>query len=354
VPLTPSGATVRVSDGAGAGECVDVPSALGGGELLLARGPGGALVGHIESLLSSGRCAGPLPHDLAALALRGRRSSGKHPSFDLSGSQSFAAGPFTGRLVSTLVVTTGAGNGGSGSFTTTSGPATVARPVPTHRELREQVTLRYRIASLPGTLDASFQGEPDPFCTALDSCGATGSLALSLPGFRQTLVVQASRTVPSQLDSGQVLADFKRGLLQPQGGGASRAGTTAKVAETFSGSGALPCQDTAQNRQARLSLFVGPAAAGGRASVSLQYEPDSELIRTYCPGPTDTDVFGTFPPVARTSIDAAQLLARHSVISLASHGTFAGFGYVGSRSGALRFSLTLEGVRAGTVEVMRP
>src|SRR5262249_34086376 len=70
VPLEPSTATVRVSDGPGAGECVDTPSAVyEGGSLLIGPGDGGGLVGHIESSLSSGRCAGPLARDLAAVAI---------------------------------------------------------------------------------------------------------------------------------------------------------------------------------------------------------------------------------------------------------------------------------------------
>jgi hypothetical protein len=64
-------------------------------------------------------------------------------------------------------------------------------------------------------------------------------------------------------------------------------------------------------------------------------------------------VFGIFPGLARTSIGLAQLLKRHSVISLTEPGSFAGAGYVGSRSGALAFSLTLESVRAGTIEETR-
>ena len=80
----------------------------------------------------------------------------------------------------------------------------------------------------------------------------------------------------------------------------------------------------------------------------------SGLLRTYCPGPLDTDVFGTSPGVAGGSIGVTQLLARHSVVALTDPGTFAGAGYGGSRKGALALSLTLERVDAGTVEVVQP
>jgi hypothetical protein len=76
----------------------------------------------------------------------------------------------------------------------------------------------------------------------------------------------------------------------------------------------------------------------------------SSLVRTFCPGPLDTDVFGSNDPtVASASIGLAQLLRRHSVVSLSHPGSFNGFGYVGTRSGAIRFSMTLERVRARLV-----
>ena len=353
VPLVPATATVRVSDGAGAGECVDAPSGPGEvGSLLIARKSGGSVVGHVESALSSGRCAGPLQQDLAAVALAGRRIGRAHPSFDLSGSQTFAAGPFTASVVSTLLVRTG--TEGGGSQTVTSNPVR-ARPVPTRKLLVEQVTLRYRIASLPGTLDASFSGDPNPFCAALDSCGAAGSLALSLPGFPRTLTLQASRAVSARVDARQAISDLRRGLLHLLGGGTSPFGSGAgpRVSETFAGAG-LSCQDTSKSGQGQLLLGIGPSRSRDRLSVELNSPFNVDLVRTHCPGPSDTDVFGGFPTLARGSVGVPQLLARHSVISLTAPGRFAGVGYVGSRSGGLRFSLTLGRVTAGTVEVMRP
>jgi hypothetical protein len=350
IPLEATGSTVRVSDGPGAGDCVDVPSSIqGGGFLTIARGPGGRLVGHLGPSLSSGRCAGPRAQDLAGITLPIRRSRGM---YDLRGSESFAAGPFTGTLVSTLVVRTAPNASGSGS----AGPSPVANPYPsTHKVLLEQVTLRYRITSLPGTLDASFSGESDPFCATLDSCGATGTLALSFPGFQRTLVLNASRTVQARVGARQAIADLERGRLQAQGGesGPFAGSSTARVAETLSWAGGLSCHDTSDTSRAPLFLSAGPTRSGGGVSLVLNNPVGSDLLRTHCPGPLDTDVFGVFPGLARTSIGLAELLKRHSVISLTKPGSFAGAGYVGGRSGALAFSLTLERVRAGTVEETR-
>ena len=45
----------------------------------------------------------------------------------------------------------------------------------------------------------------------------------------------------------------------------------------------------------------------------------------------------------------ADLLRRQTVVSLTSPGGFSGFGYVGSRGGALGVSLAVEQIHAGTV-----
>jgi hypothetical protein len=354
VPLETSGSTVRVSDGPGAGECLDVPSELFGGDLLIRRAAGGRLVGHLDPQLSSGRCAGPLAQDLAALTLPVRRTGGRLPTFDLGTTQSFAVGPFTGRLVSTLVVRSMPSAAGSGLISTGPPPATAPRA---HKVFVEQVALRYRIASLPGSFDIAFSGEADPFCTALDSCGASGTLAFSLIGLRQTFEVQGFRQVSRRLNARQVLADFRRGRLQVSGGpgGRPRGGATAQVTETYAGLGGLHCQDTTDSRSlAPVFLEPGPPRARGDVSLALGESPGLNLLRTYCPGPADTDVFGSSGPLARTSIRPAQLLAPQSIISVTAPGSFAGLGYVGTSSGALRFALTLERVHAGTRQVTRP
>lgn len=350
VAINASGSTVRVAGGPGGGECVDVPASAAAGNLLITR-RGGRLIGRIQGALSSGRCAGPRQQDLARILLPVRPFGARHRSFDLHASKSFVAGPFTGTVVSTLVVRP-AGGSQSGNFFG-GGPPT---PVREHKVLLEQVTLRYGLGSVPGAaLDATFTGEADPFCAAVASCGATGTLALAFPGLRRTLVIQASRVVRSRVGARQALGDLRRGRLHVGGGGfaPSITGVAARVTETFTGSDGSRCQDASSSRQVQ-SFFLPESRSGGGVSLAL-YDPlDSGVLRTHCPGPTDADVFGNGPELARTSIGVAQLLARHRVISLSRPGSFAGVGYVGARSGALRFSLSLERVRAGTVEVRRP
>jgi hypothetical protein len=77
-------------------------------------------------------------------------------------------------------------------------------------------------------------------------------------------------------------------------------------------------------------------------------------MRTYCPGPSDSDLFGRSSIVASKTLGAEQLLRHSSVFALSRSGSFAGPGYQGTLGGALQFSLTLEHVRAGTVQEVVP
>ena len=353
VPIDTSGSIVRVADGAGAGDCLDRPgNAEAGGNVLITRAGGGRLVGQIQAPLSSGRCAGPRQQDLAGMLLPVRRTGGKRPSFDLRTSRSFAAGPFTGTLVSTLVVRSAPSAGGSGSVTSSSFPG---QPMPSRKVLLERVMLRYRIATAPGALDVGFSGASDPFCAALDACGTSGTLALTLPGLQRTFEVQAERFVSGRVDARQALADFRRGRLHVDAGGfvPFLGSATARVAETFAGPGGWRCQTASSTRLRPFVLSAVPLRSGRGVSLVLGDPIDSDLLRTYCPGPSDTDVFGNAPELARTSIGLAGLLARHGVISLSRPGRFGGAVYVGTRSRGLGFSLTLEHVRAGTVKGTR-
>lgn len=344
-------ATIR-SSGPG-GVCVDVASGFFFGQLSFPRRGHGGVVGRIEPPFSSGRCAGPTAQALARLAVPVRRfGAQRRPSYDVRTSRGFVAGPFTGRLVSTLVLRPSSGGFSSSSSSQSFGPPPAAPP---HKVLVEQVTLRYRAASLPSALTTRFSGEPDPFCAALASCGATGTLALSLPRVAQTFVVTASRVVAKRVNSRQAMADLRRGLLSLSPGAlVPTASAAAQVSESLRTADGALCQASSTTRQAEVFFTPGPGAARHGLNVVLNDPADAGVMRTYCPGPSDADVFGAHANVlASARVGLAQLVRRRSVFMMSRPGSFAGVGYVGTRGGALQFSLTLERVRAGTVQEVR-
>jgi hypothetical protein len=353
VPLFSPDLTVRVA-GPG-GTCVDVPAPFPGADLLVTQRRRGRLLGRVEPGLSSGRCAGPTAQDLARLTLPVRRFGARKPSYDLRTRRSFTAGPFTGTLVSTLVLRPSKGGGGgsssSGSFT--SPPASGPR----HKILFERVALRYRMTSLPSTLTATFAGEPDPFCAALASCGATGLLELSLPRFARTFTVTARREVARRVSSRRAIADLRRGVLPLNAGPpiAFSAAPAVQVNETLRAGDGSSCQAASTSRQAQLMVESGLLAGSHHAVQVVLSDPDEMgIMRTYCAGPDDSDLFGRGTIVASTRLGREQLLRRSSVFALSRSGSFAGPGYVGTLGGTLQFSLTLEHVRAGTVQEVVP
>ncbi len=338
------------------GVCVDAPTGPNGSDLFITRRRHGGLVGRINPSLSSGRCAGPTARDLARLTLPVRRIGSRRPSYDVRGRRSFGAGPFTVTVTSMLVLRPSTGGGG---FSSSSGTLTSPPPpaVPRHKILFERVALRYRMQGLPSALTATFSGEPDPFCAALASCGAAGTLNLSLPRFTRTFTVTAEREVAKRVSSHQAIADLRRGALRLDVGPPVpfRAGPPARVNETFSAGDGSSCQAALFNRGAE--VIVNPGQFAGRrdvVQVVLNDPNGAGLMRTYCPGPSDSDLLGRGSIFASTTLGREQLLRPRSVFVLSRPGSFAGPGYQGTLGGALQFSLTLEHVRAGTVQEVVP
>jgi hypothetical protein len=248
---------------------------------------------------------------------------------------------------------------GGGGISSSSGSFSAPPPTgPRHKILFERVTLRYRMTSLPSALTATFAGEPDPFCAALASCGADGTLTLSLPRLSRMLTVTAEREVTKRVSSRRAIADLRRGDLRLDVGPPIpfSAGPSAQVSETFRAGDGSSCQAASSSRAAQVIVNPGQFTAGPRDTVQvvLNDPNEAELMRTYCPGPADSDLFGGSSILARVTLGPAQLLRRSSVFALSRSGSFAGFGYQGTLGGGLQFSLTLEHVHAGTVQEVLP
>lgn len=345
INLNDGTATVRVTTGSGpsATECIDSGSSLGG-ESVFVRRTGGRSIGTIVPALSSGRCAGPLVSELGGITLAVHKSAGAHPSFDLRTTRTFVAGPFVGSFVSTVTLRPAPAQGfGIGGSSSSSGSFFGGTP-PRRPPFVEHVRLRYRVAGLPEPLVASFAGESDPFCTVLGSCGVSGDVALSAASFSGTLTLEASRPVSRPRDARQAVADLKHGRLRLFG----ELSSGVETSETFDRPDGSRCQDSRSNSG---TLTVGGFPPGRGTSVTLVEAADgADAVRTHCPGPSYSDVFGSIGGVslARAPISVAQLLAPQSTMSLSDPGDFSGTGYAGARSGAIGFSLTLEGIQAGT------
>lgn len=342
-----NGATATVRVLTGSGECIDTPGSAGGQTVSVGRGAHGRLVGRIQQPVSSGRCAGPIAQDLSGLALPVRKTGGKRPTYDLRATVPFVSGPFSGALVSTLVFRPGGGEQESSSGSSGRSP-----PPPRHKVLIEHVILRYAVTPLAEGLEVPFSGDPDPFCTALDSCGATGTLLLSAGGPSSALTLTASRTVRTRVGARRALADLRRGRLgAPSGAGHV---SSLNVSETFSSADGARCDAFAEGPGAALSFGgpPGPAARSSATQVTL-YAFGTEYMRTYCPGPSSADVIGEFDRLGHASVTVAQLLASQSDLLLTDPGSFSGIGYVGARTDGIGFSMALEGIRAGTVQEER-
>ena len=352
----PGTARVRRDDGSSApGECVDATE--GSAQLNFERVAGKPVVLVQPSDVSSA-CAGPLASDLTDLTLPVSRVGKGNKGFDLRGSVPFVAGPFRGRLVSTLVLRPAPANGGgSSSSSSSSGGSRPGSGRPSKRRYAEIVGLTYDLTAGPPSLRFGFRGDPGPFCETLDDCGARGQLLLRL-STPSTMKLQAVRIVRSRQTSRQILNHFHAdpGAFAIEG----FAQLPASVAETMSWGGGLVCHDTVTSASPgpeQVGLFVGSPGLIGPPGKKPQTRGElqaaltsngGEILRTHCPGPTSADALGQQGLVARATVDPRGLLGKQDVIDFARPGTFNALGYSGRRSGKLELRLSLLKVAAQT------
>ncbi len=340
-------ATVRVlRSGPHPGTCVDTPDQTLNGLIISLRSRGG-LYATVQAPPGSGRCAGPLQTDLSGITIPVRRSGASRSSFDLRGGRTFGAGPFTVTFASTLMLRPARNLGTSFSSSSSSGPG----PRST-RQVLEYVQLHYRVAPGSTGIQTLFSGAGDGSCVVVDSCGAVGSLNLSVHP-SGTLMVFASRIVRGRRSAGRILGDLRSGRLTVNGFST----LTGDVAETYTWGDGSSCRDSVGAPRLELSLGSrGRGGSGARIPMTLVSStgPGVEVLRTHCPGPADADLlspsgaFGGSGLIASGSVTLRQLLAKRSSLDLGEPAGFAGLGYTGSRQGALRLNLTLIKVSTGS------
>lgn len=338
--------------GSGSGDCVEVDRS--DVSLRLPAGASGSATS--VGSLSSGRCAGPTSEDLSRIRIPMRISGTRLRTIDFGGRRPFVAGPFSGELVSALVLRPQRTSGGSSSSSSSGSPGS-----PVRKRLIEFVDLRYRVAILPSALVTSFVGASAPFCEVLDSCGLTGSLTVSLAPRAETLRLGAERAIHRRVGRARAFSDLIARRLRLFANGPPPAGAVPlRVDETTERGGVPDCGDVVILGR---RLFLGPAltfderspgklTAGLVAPASFPEFGASDTLRTHCPGPASTDILGPSGgpggDMAVGVIPLRQLLNRRLSLSLTNSGSFRSAGYSGSRRGSIMLSLSLLSARAGT------
>jgi hypothetical protein len=281
---------------------------------------------------SAGRCAGPLPGDLARLSIPVRRHG---RSFDLRRVSSTAAGPFAVTLDSSLVLRPAAGPaGGSAS---SSGGAGGGSGGPGFRQRLEHLTLIDAVRPTGGALQVGFSAAAFPFCLGLGACGSSGTISLTVSAPAAPLRVEASESVRRALTRAAALRAFEAGQEVAIG----QLPLPGTVSETVSTPGQPTCTDS---RPVTLLLGLGDP---GPATFSLS-DPVSSTVRTYCPGPLDSDVLpgqGGLNTIATGTVSRRALLSPQATLSFTRATGFANPAYSGRWSGQLGLTLVRRSLR---------
>ena len=340
VEITDDASVARVDDVSAAGaqrECADVVPVDQSFDLR------SAAPGRLRAVLdkysfeppSAGRCAGPTAADLESVVLPVRKLGRR--GYDLSGSDSFGAGPFEVTVVSTIHALFVSGSSGPGPTTVSTGPPP-PKPKPA---LQESAEVDYRIAGITGGVGVSFSSLADPLCEPQGACGTAGQLSVALTAPRQKLDFYGSRIVKRRVTSAKVLADLRVGRLNLSDNAyALRLG--GELTGTLTGAGGLSCSD----RLARPP--TGLSSSATRLVDHLKLDPSSssgslfgtgvEPLRTRCPGPGSSDIIRG-GALATASVAADQIGAPRLTVSLGASGEFTGSSYQGTRSGSIVITL---------------
>jgi hypothetical protein len=293
---------------------------------------------HLAADLSAGRCAGPLPVELATAL--------EPPAFDLtrigpSGTTvrwpggPLTAGPFSGEVTSSLAARVTRAR--PAPRRPRVAPPSLAQQLRTHHVWTTSGSWTYRVASLSGSAGARVEGAGD--CVLLDSCGVAGTLDYRLAATTGQLTVIANRlavTPPRRTRSGAVDV----GALSLDGFG--QLGTaTGTLTASLTRPGEPPCADADQLSAPELSVRRVDAR---RLAITFGDASSDDLLRSRCPGPSQVDVFGA-GSIARATVPLRDLGRPRLRVTLARGGAFSAPGYAGTRHAALTLDLRLKRVR---------
>jgi hypothetical protein len=330
----------RTEADGGTGACVDVSegrevdvfaSRPRNGRVRLGLGGGG---------LQAGRCAGP---DLAGVLSRlpERRVSVSRLGYgrttiDLSARVPFSRGRFSGTLVSTLRLHVGRPR-------STRAFDDVSSPPGSHRgRLKRVVDVHavYRVTGFAGKLTASSHGLAAPLCTAVDSCGVSGSANWAIRSGAGAVVIDAS-ALARRSDHG--LRGALAAIRRRGSGGFVEVGTDLRQAvgttnASVTRAGAAPCADTKSTPAPYLSSRQSRTAISLALGDPGDYVDGPDVLRTGCPGPTQSGVFAR-RAIATGTAPLLALAQRRIDMQLRADGQFYDGGYAGVWRSRFRLGL---------------
>src|SRR5690349_16837750 len=288
---------------------------------------------------SAGRCAGPLPDQLKGVFPTGMLGapSKRHRwrSFDMSGRQPVAAGPFSGELVSTVQAQLYP----SADEESSSGDSGSGRHHPARTVRVAEVDFQYRLANIAGSLVTSFSGASEPFCRPFDACGLQGTASYAVATSGGSIELFAGRILRGheRATRRSILRDLRAGRLGVGGDGLPRDGAIARISASLHRTDGSTCTDSGE------TVALPPMLADGRKSLRIVLgAPElsaGDALRTNCPGPTERDVLGSRGSLAEGSVPSAALTAKELRVHMTPGGPFETQAYTGSRSGAIDLDL---------------
>ncbi len=305
-PDVGTSAQVRRATADGSRVCADHQPDLAA---LSASSAGGTVslgLGDADDLLAT-RCAGPLSADVAAVLPRIRLTRAElrrgRRTLDLRGERRFAAGGLAGTVRSTLRVALGR-------------PARDREGDVTAREgVTRSLEVAYRVTAVGGEVVRELAGDPDPLaCAAFDTCGLTGTLALTPDAAGGSLSFTATTHAPGRTSAADLRAALAGRGRVPAGtqvfaSGALDAAVTATAAVRPGGTGAgADCTDR------RTGRWI-PSVSGGRSAqgaFALALSPLGAL-RSRCPEPVaalDERPSAVTTTIARGAVGDRRLVLR--------------------------------------------
>ena len=355
--LQPVEAVARVLRGppdAPAGVCTDlVTTEL---EAELERGPGGsarvllAPLGLPEPVPLAGRCAGPLASDLGDVLLSAtvelRRLVDGFARMDLSGTQRFVSGPFSGEVRSTIVIERRSRRVPSASR------RDGLRPILGRRRRMALLRMTYDVAPPAGTLLTDWAGAAEPFCHALDACGLSGSHVLRVGPGRGRGRLELFAMVPaSRLPRGASAVEALRsGRVRPESISLS-VDADATTVGTAARAGGPVCRDAVA---AGMRFAAGVRRRALVIGLGPESRPDAEPdpLRTRCPGPGAADLPGRM--LAGGAIPLRRLGARRLTVALRPRGAALPGAFTITRRGELTLRLRLRDADLDIATVQTP